>query len=199
METDSERLNRLARDRKTVRRFKSAVPPIEDIYRSLETVRQAPSGSNMQPWRFVIIDDPSVKAKIRSAAESVEKAFYASIDEARRKAYNAMGNSWKKPMLEQAPYLIAVVSDTRHPNFLPSVWLAVGYLVLALEAVGLSSVTYTPSENGEICSILALPEEHQLETILPIGYSDDPKKKAERRELKEFVYRNCWGARADIC
>lgn len=198
MQTDSEMLNTIATKRKTVRRYKPDIPPIEDIYKVLDTVRQAPSGSNKQPWRFLVVDDPSVKSMIRKAAETGEKVFYASISEEHRKMYNAMGNSWKKPMLEQAPYLIVVVSDTTAPNYHPSAWLAIGYLVLTLEAVGLNSVTYTASDSKLIHSALEIPDKYRLETILPVGYSNDPKEKLPRKKLKELIYKNNWGVFADI-
>ena len=193
MESNAEIMLKLATQRKTIRQFTSETPPLEDIQHVLNTIRQAPSGSNKQPWRFIVIDDPSVKTLVRKSAEAGEKLFYKSISEERRKAYNAMGNSWKKPMLEEAPFLIAVASNTKEPNYRPSVWLAVGYLILALEAVGLGSVTYTPSEHEMVRIALKIPEGFRLETILPVGYAADPKIKLNRKEITELVYKNHWG------
>jgi nitroreductase len=193
MESYAEVVMKLAVQRKTIRRFKPEVPSLRDIQHVLETVCQAPSGSNKQPWRFVIIDDPAVKTRVRNSAEAGEKVFYNAISKESRKAYHSMGNSWKKPMLEQAPILIAVISDMREPNYRPSVWLAVGYLILALEAVGLGTVTYTPSDHEMVRVALDIPEEFQLETILPVGYADDPKSKGYRKDLKALAYQNHWG------
>lgn len=193
MEDKANILLKLATDRKTVRKFKQEIPPDEDIKRVLKTACQAPSGSNAQPWRFLIINDPTIKTRIRQAAEEGEKVFYESIDEKRRNKYKAMGNSWQKPMLENAPVLVVVMSDMTSPNFKPSVWLSIGYMVLALEAAGISSVTYTPSDNKKVEAALKIPEGFQLETILPIGYSNDPKKKGPRKALTEVTYINQWG------
>ena len=194
MENNANILLKLATDRKTVRKFKQDMLPDEDIRRVLEIVCQAPSGSNSQPWRFLIIDDPDIKTRIRQAAEEGEKAFYKSIGEEKRNKYKAMGNSWKKPMLEEAPVLIAVVADKTAPNFKPSVWLSIGYMVLALEAVGISSVTYTPSDHKKVGEALSIPKGFQLESILPIGYSNDPQKKETRKALTEVTYKNQWQA-----
>ena len=193
MEDKANTLLKLATDRKTVRKFKQEIPSDKDIKRVLQTACQAPSGSNAQPWRFLIINDPTIKTSIRQAAEEGEKVFYESIDKEKRNKYKAMGNSWQKPMLENAPVLIVVMSDMTSPNFKPSVWLSIGYMVLALEAVGLSSVTYTPSDNKKVAATLKIPEGFQLETILPIGYSNDPKKKGPRKALTEVTYINQWG------
>ena len=116
METYADILTKLATQRKTVRKFKRDIPSNEDIESVLETACQAPSGSNCQPWRFLIIDDPAVKTRVRQTAEAGEKVFYESISEEGKNKYKDMGNSWKKPMLEQAPVLIAVVSGMNSPN-----------------------------------------------------------------------------------
>jgi nitroreductase len=193
MSSNADMLLMLATQRKTVRIFKQEQPPVKDIRCALETACQAPSGSNKQPWHFLIIDNQSIKAQVRQAAEEGEKTFYDTISSKRRNAYKAMGNSWQKPMLENAPILIAVVSDMNSPNFKPSVWLAVGYLVLALEAAGIGSVTYTPSNSQKVAEVLKIPDGYQLESILPIGYSDDPKKKSLRKTLETVTFKNQWG------
>jgi len=191
--TQIKALLKLATQRKTVREFKRAIPSVENIEEVLNTVCQAPSGSNMQPWRFMVIDDPKLKTGIRQAAEIGEKAFHEKLSEEKKNKYQTMGVSWQKPMLEQAPILIAVLSDRNSPNSKPSVWLAVGYLVLGLEAVGLGSVTYTPSDYKKVQAVLEVPDEFKLETILPIGYSNDSKVKGYRKPLEEVTYRNRWG------
>jgi nitroreductase len=193
MSSNADMLLMLATQRKTVRIFKQEQPPVKDIRCALKTACQAPSGSNKQPWHFLIIDNPSVKTQVRQAAEEGEKTFYDTISSKRRNAYKAMGNSWQKPMLENAPILIAVVADMSSPNFKPSVWLAVGYLVLALEAAGIGSVTYTPSNSQKVAEVLKIPDGYQLESILPIGYSDDPKKKSLRKTLETVTFKNQWG------
>ncbi len=193
MTKELELLQSIATRRKTVRRFTTEKPPLELVYKALDTACQAPSGSNTQPWRFMIVEDPVVKSRIREAAETGEKVFYETISAERKKKYNAMGHTWKKPMLEKAPILLVVAADATAPNFRPSVWLAVGYLVLALEAVGLGSVTYTPSEAELVRKALGIPDEYTLETILPLGYPADPKDKAPRKPAKELTRVNYWG------
>ena len=78
-----------ANKRKTARKFKTEPIKDEDIRYILETAVQAPSGSNMQPWRFIIVKSPEQKQRIRMAAEKGEQEFYESISEERKKWYNA--------------------------------------------------------------------------------------------------------------
>jgi nitroreductase len=192
MHTPADILFKLAKQRKTVRKFKPEQPALERIMAALKMAGQAPSGSNKQPWQFLIIDDPGVKARVRTAAETGEKEFYGAISEEKRLAYEAMGNTWKKPMFEDAPVLVVVVSDTNAPNYRPSVWLAVGYLILALEAAGLHTVTYTPSHSDIVRKVLDIPDGFRVETILPIGFSADSAPKKPRKPLGNLVFYNHW-------
>ncbi len=62
--------------RRTVRDFSALAVPRDVIEDCLRVARSAPSGANLQPWHFVAIGDPSVKHKIRVAAEEEEREFY---------------------------------------------------------------------------------------------------------------------------
>lgn len=184
-----------ATNRKTTRIFKQDPPNEDDINYILETARQAPSGSNTQPWRFIIVSDPDQKQRIREAAEKGEKRFYESISPEKKKWYNEKGLSPSKPLLTQAPVLIVVLGDTTAPNYKPSVWVSISYAILAAEEKGLSTVTYTPSNPKLVSVAVAAPEDFLVESILPIGYSNDSKEKEFRKPLSELAFRDMWGVK----
>jgi iodotyrosine deiodinase len=48
------------------------------IRNAIATANTAPSGANIQPWRFVVVTDPEVKRRVREGAEEEERAFYSS-------------------------------------------------------------------------------------------------------------------------
>ena len=135
----------LATRRKTSRIFKKEKPPIDDLFYALEAARQAPSGSNLQPTIYILIEDTEIRAKLRAASEEGEKKFYDGLTSERKTWYVEKGLSWRKPNLEEAPYLLVVVADTSKANYFASAWVSVAYTLLALEERGLSTVTYTPS------------------------------------------------------
>ena len=183
----------LAGRRKTAREFRNDSLKTDDVMYCIRAAVQAPSGANRQPWRFVMVDDPVMKAKIREACERQEKRHHESVD-AGLKAWFRMKNiSWQKPFLTEAPILLAVFSDQTMPYATESTWLAIGYLILALEERSLSTVTYTPSHPENVGSVFNAPEEYKLETVLPIGHSADAKPKESRRPLDSSLYRNVWG------
>ena len=179
--------------RKTARKFKTDPIKEDDIQYILETAVQAPSGSNMQPWRFIIVSNPDQKQRIREAAEKGEQAFYESISEERKKWYNAKGLSPAKPMLTQAPVLLIVLGDTTAPNYKPSVWVSIAYAILAAEERGLATVTYTPSDPGLVTETVDAPDNFLVESILPLGYSDDSKPKESRKSIYDVSFKDKWG------
>ena len=67
----------LMSSRRTVRDYASKPIPNGVIENALSAATTAPSGANMQPWRFVVVRDPETKQKIRLGAEEEEREFYA--------------------------------------------------------------------------------------------------------------------------
>ncbi|NOZ30622.1 MAG: nitroreductase family protein [Crenarchaeota archaeon] len=186
----------LARRRKSIRRYFSDPVPLEHVLYAIKTAMQAPSGANRQPWRFIIVDDPKVKSEIRRVAEEWERKLHESetIPGWFREWLRERGITWRKDFLTDAPYLIVVLANKRAPYARESVWLAVGYLLLALEEKGLASLTYTPTNPRAIARILWVPEQYTLETIIPVGLPRGDKVKEPRMSLEEAVYYNRWGS-----
>jgi len=66
------------RTRRTIRDFSDRPVPFELIRNAVATAATAPSGANLQPWRFVVVSDPERKRRLRVGAEREELAFYSS-------------------------------------------------------------------------------------------------------------------------
>ncbi|HHF43619.1 MAG TPA: nitroreductase, partial [Candidatus Aminicenantes bacterium] len=66
-------LLKLIWQRRSIRRFLESPIPREKILLCLEAARWAPSAENVQPWRFLVIDDPEVKQRF---AEKVFSGIY---------------------------------------------------------------------------------------------------------------------------
>jgi len=183
----------LARRRKTSRSFSSTRVSPRDVIEALEAACQAPSGANSQPWRFLIITDPKVKRRVREICESSEKEFYSNVRGKLKNWLLSKGLSWDKPFLEKAPFLILIFSERKAPYSIQSVWLAIGYLLLALEELGLGTVPYTPSTTKAVVDEMGAPEGFKLEAILPVGISADKKPKEPRLGIHEVSYLDLWG------
>ncbi len=66
----------IMRRRRSVRMFSDRPVSRATIEWIVRTAGTAPSGANKQPWRFVCVQDPDLKRKIRVAAEKEEHEFY---------------------------------------------------------------------------------------------------------------------------
>ncbi|MET1129072.1 MAG: nitroreductase family protein [Thermoproteota archaeon] len=183
----------LARSRISVRKFLREDVDLEDLYYAVEVARNAPSGANRQPWRFLIVRDPAVKREIRRVCEEAERRFHDNAPEWMREWFNEKGITWEKPFLEEAPVLVLVLAKVDEPYAVQSVWLAIGYMILALEERGLASLTYTPSDVTWIHDLLGVPRGYVLQAIIPVGKPGESHTK-ERLKLDEILFCEKWGA-----
>lgn len=168
------------RTRRSIRQFSPEPVPRELIEDALRVAGSAPSGANQQPWTFVVISDPEVKARIREAAEHEERLLYAerATDEYLR-AIEPIGTNASKPHLTDAPYVIAVFEQAwrweagekhKHYYVRESVGIAVGFLLTALHLSGLATLTHAPSPMGFLTEILERPEGERPFLLIPVGY-----------------------------
>lgn len=164
--------------RRSVREFSDRPVPREALEHCIATAASAPSGANKQPWTFVLVTDPALKARIREAAEREERAFYEGRAPERWLSDLApLGTDWHKPFLEVAPALIVVFAqkhaaeaDARHYYVNESVGIAVGFLLAALHHAGLVSLTHTPSPMGFLGELLDRPDHERAYLLIPVGY-----------------------------
>lgn len=171
----------LMKGRHSVRDFDTRPVAQEVIARCVETAGRAPSGANHQPWHFVAIADPAMKAEIRGAAEAEEEKFYAGgAGDAWLKALEPIGTGVSKPHLEAAPWLIVVFAQrygvtkegTRYKNYYvpESVGIATGFLIAALHHAGLSALTHTPNPMRFLNGLCDRPESEKPVMILAVGH-----------------------------
>ncbi len=177
----------LAHSRKTVRKFSQEPVDLRQIFQVVEVAKEAPSGANYQGWRFSIIIDPKMKRRIREASERGEKAFYEKVSGDWREWLSEKRINYIKPYLEEAPVLLAVLARNDVPYSTESVWLAIGYMLLAIEELELATVTYTPSDTKLVEKVIDVPKDYRLEAILPIGKPREDKTKEPRESVDSLV------------
>lgn len=170
------------RKRHTVRDFRPDPVPEAVIAACVAAAGTAPSGANHQPWHFVAIADPAMKAAIRAAAEKEEEAFYAGgAGDEWLKALEPIGTGVSKPHLDIAPWLIVVFAQrygvtkdgTRYKNYYvpESVGIATGFLIAALHHAGLSALTHTPNPMKFLNALCGRPDSEKPVMILAVGHA----------------------------
>lgn len=193
--------------RRTVRDFSTRAVPYELIENALKVAGSAPSGANQQPWTFVVVSDPKIKREIRSAAEAEEKESYQRrMSQEWLDALAHLGTDWRKPHIEDAPYLIVVFRQAygvaldeatgqerrlKHYYSEESVGIAVGFLLSALHISGLATLTHTPSPMRFLREILGRPPNERPYVLIPVGYpaEDATVPVIEKKSLADIVIR----------
>jgi nitroreductase len=190
----------LVAGRRTVRDFSDRAVPRQVILDCLEAASTAPSGANLQPWHFVVVEDAPTTKRIREAAEVEEREFYERrAPQEWLDALAPLGTDSNKPFLERAPYLIAVFVQTYgrlpdgrkvkhyYPN--ESVGLATGILVAALHHAGLATLTHTPSPMRFLSRLLSRPSNERPFLLLVVGYPEEGAlvPDIQRKTLEDVV------------
>jgi nitroreductase len=192
--------------RRSVRHFSpEPIPPgvLEDV---ITCAANAPSGANLQPWTFVVVTDPELKARLREAAEAEERESYERrMSEEWLEALAPLGVDWRKPHFVEAPALIVVFEQiygwkelpdgtrkkVKHYYVQESVGIAVGFLIAALTQAGLATLTHTPSPMGFLRELLGRPENERAFAVLPVGYParDARVPDIRKRRLSDVLVR----------
>jgi iodotyrosine deiodinase len=170
--------------RRTVRDISSDPIPLEVVKNIIMAASTAPSGAHKQPWTFCLVSDSAIKNQIRQAAEKEENESYNSrMSDRWKKDLEPIGTDWKKPFLEEAPYLIVVFKrvyeidkdGNKQNNYYvnESVGIACGVLISAIHHAGLVTLTHTPSPMNFLQKILNRPENERPYLLLPIGKAKD--------------------------
>ncbi len=157
------------RNRRTIRRFEPDPVADEKVEMILEAGRWAPSFSNLQPWKFIVIKDPGLKRAIDQAAK--ESVLHWGVHE--------------------APVLILVCVDRRIDplHAIETGAAATQNMTLMAHSLGLGSgwigVMGTEAETG-IQKILKFPETMRVVSLVPVGISKESPK-INRKSLQELV------------
>jgi nitroreductase len=172
------------------RSFTDQPVPDEVVERVLTAATHAPSAENTQPWAFIVIRDPELRARIgeltQRAWEGGGLEFSADVHQ------GALGG------VSAAPVLVVVCGDTSHcvPAVLEaSVWPAVQNLLLAATASGLGSALTTLATRfgEELRDVLALPPHVQAMAVVPLGYPAKRLGPPKRLPLSERAHRDRYG------
>ena len=181
----------------------------------LETVvaaaGKAPSGSNTQPWVFVVVDDRDKLAAIADALREVSsniEGLRGMLDNAekvedRSTRLMLQGARAFFGELERAPALIVpclynLSSPTNDPASLlagSSIYMAVQNLMLAARAVGLGTVMTTAHEMvaKPLRELLAIPDDAHPVAFIPIGYPNANFGPTKRKPVEDVIRFNSWG------
>ena len=177
------------RTRRSVRKFSDRPVEPEKLRAVLEAAQMAPSWANGQCWRFVVVEDPEMKAKISEL--SYVEAYFAP------KGYKS--NPSRKALTEAPAVIVAcgVPADSGdlrgQQYYLTDVGIATENLMLAAHAVGLGTVFVGVFDEENLGYLLDIPPEVRIVGLFPLGYPQEaPKAGPSRKPLDEIVFYGKW-------
>ena len=187
--------------RRSVRMLSDEPVPIDLIETAIRTASSAPSGAHLQPWRFVVIGNPTLKKQIREAAEEEERINYLEnrMNEHWQQALAPIGTDHHKEFLEFAPWIVVLFEErfrvdadgTKRNNYYvkESCGIAAGLFIAALHHAGLATLTHTPSPMAFLTKLLGRPSNERPFVLFPIGYPLDGVlvPSLERKPLAEVM------------
>ncbi len=186
MDSIPKSLEQVVRERRTTPSFDGSPVPAEDLRRIIEAGLAAPSGYNVQPWRFVVVQSEDQKRKLRAACFNQAKVEEASVviaccgdaDGWRRDADDIirMGLSGGMPESYAAQlksyvqsYLSSLNRDQMHGWLNKQVSIAAAFMLLTAESLGYDTAPMEGFEQERMHEILRLPLSYWVVSLLAIG------------------------------
>jgi len=209
----AEATMKVIQDRRSIREWTEEPVSEEDIALIMEAGRQAPSGENAQPWRFILVKDPVMRKKLaglagggsgrRFTAEYVTnqmQARFATLqDEAKKKAaFEKLTSGQVSAFSENAPLTIIVcgkkdVWDTPYDTS-----AAIENMLLMITALGLGAcwviaVSFDVREEERSKELLGVPEGFKVISLISVGHPTRPHRQRPRIPINQLVFSEKWG------
>ena len=180
--TDLLNVRDAALQRRSIRAFEPQPIPREDLEGILDVVRLAPSAFNVQPWRFVIVETPELKARLAAAAYNQRQVHSApavivlysdmqdaldTLDEVIHPGMDAVQRATTRQTIMRS--FAAQTPDQRETWGAAQANIALGYLLLAAEAHGYQTSPMAGFDAEAVKRLLNLPENARVPALVAIG------------------------------
>ena len=178
-------LYKVLQERRSVRKYTEEEIPGDKLERILEAARIAPSWSNWQCWRFIVVSD---QARKKALAESMPDS-----------------NPAKKAVGETAPLVLVLCADPSESGdqdgkdyYLLDAGLALQQLMLAAHAEGLGTCWVAWFDEEKARAACGIPDQYRVVALTPLGVPQKQPGERPRKELGEIVFAEEWGKPLNI-
>jgi len=188
---------------RSVRKFKPDPIPEDKLKIVLESASKAASGSNTQPWEFVVVREAKVKARLKEPMLRTWLARLAGgtgmsprMRDVYDEATEMLRNTEKVPVIIYCCVDLNRVGKSEEVRY-ASIYPAVQNFMLAAHAVGLATcltVHGSTSTRGEpeVKKILGIPEHVKIACLIYLGYPAVRLGRPRRKPVEKFVHNNRW-------
>lgn len=191
--------------RRSIRKFKDEPLSEKQIEQLIEAARLAPSGCNVQPWRFIIVTNKQLKRRLRQASYNqkfIEDApavivccgDLLSWKNARKRTQEVLNkgdmhlnNECEIALKERIDKAVVAEIHERIPSTLLNVAIAIEHIVLEAVELGLGSCWIRLFDENRIRQLLNLPEHICVVAILPVGVPDEEPAPRPRLSPSDII------------
>ena len=198
-------------ERRATNSFKSDPVPNEYLEAILWLTAQAPSGYNLQPWRFIVVQDQQNRARLRKAAMDQTKVGEAPVvviafairDEWKTYIEDVFIEGSRRGFGRREKVEAGVKTAASFLNSLPpGAWLnrhtmiAVTVMMLVAEAYGIDTAPMEGFEPDAVKREFGIPREADIIALLALGFAKEPDKPyGGRFAIEDFVHQERYGQR----
>ncbi len=195
---------------RAMRRLENREVPEETLVKLIEAANQAPSGSNMQNGRWIVVRDPETKQKLADLNRASVEAYLgpqienpgslAHQSEAkRRRMIEAV--VWQMEHMHETPAIVIACMDFGEKVTAEiaaraggSIWPGVQNLLLAARALGLGAAPTTLglTDPKAVAEVLNLPESMAAFCLIPVGYPSGNFGPVTRKPVDEIMRFDQW-------
>jgi nitroreductase len=203
---------KIIQDRRSIRHYTEDQVSEEHLEMMLEAARQAPSGENAQPWRFIIVRDDATRKQLgaiagggsgrRFTAEFVsnkmQERFESLEDEAKKKKiFEKLTSGRVSAFLADAPVSIVVCGRKDVWDLPYDTSAAIENMLLMVTALGLGACwVIAPCidirDEERLKDLLGVPEGIKIVSIIAVGHPTRPHRPRPRLPMHELVYDEKW-------
>ena len=172
--------------RRSIRKYTDKPVEDEKILQLLEGARLAPSGSNTQPWHFIVVKSEVTRGKLAEVSHKQEwmlsaPVFIACVADIGSRIVESQEIS----LYETSPHqeLKMIIRDTS---------IAIEHIVLEADNQGLGTCWVAWFTQEEIRPVLNIPSDKYVVAVITLGYAAETPKARPRKKLEDIVHYEKW-------
>lgn len=176
--------NQLIQARQSVRKYAPKPVEPEKILQCLEAARLAPSASNSQPWKFIVVDQEPVRTE-------VAKATFSDIQLINK--YTLQAPVMVVIVMEKAKLITRLAMIVKKKEWpLLDIGITAEHFCLQATELGLGTCMIGWFEEDKIKKLLQIPSDKSIGLAISLGYAVEgyPQRTKIRKSLEEVVRYN---------
>ena len=186
--------------RRSVRKFSGAALSETQINELLGLVGRAPSAFNVQPWRFVVVRDETLKRELQGAAYNqaqvsgapVVIAMYSDMEDAIANAEEVVNPGLAPDKAAETAAMLRRTFGGMPPDA-RAAWgnaqanIALGYLLLLASARGIGTSPMLGFQPDAVKSLLGIPAHATITALIALGWGNEDGYVSHRHDIERVV------------